>query len=160
MWDMVYNMDAALQQFCANPYLNSVFNHFSQRFKKLDMELEMELKIGDEELPYMELCQILSNGLENAWDASSELPPEKREASIQMRYNKDYLVIRMKNRCKNNLHIEEGNLPKSTKGGSEHGFGLRTIQEAARKLDGEMSCYTKRGTFILDVMIYAEPEHL
>ncbi len=160
MWDMVYNMDAALQQFCANPYLNSVFNHFSQRFKKLDMELEMELKIGDEELPYMELCQILSNGLENAWDASSELPPEKRKASIQMRYNKDYLIIRMKNRCKNNLHIEEGNLPKSTKGGPEHGFGLRTIQEAARKLDGEMSCYTKRGTFILDVMIYAEPEHL
>lgn len=154
MWDMVYDMDASLQQFCANPYLNSVFSHFSQRFKKLEMELELDLKIGDEELPYMELCQILSNGLENAWDASSELPPDKRKISLQMRYNKDYLVIRMKNRCKNNLCIEEGNLPKSTKGGAEHGFGLRTIQEAARKLDGEMTCYTKKGMFILDVMIH------
>ncbi len=160
MWDMVYDMDASLQQFCANPYLNSVFSHFSQRFKKLEMELGLDLKIGDEELPYMELCQILSNGLENAWDASSELPPDKRETSLQMRYNKDYLVIRIKNRCKNNLCIEEGNLPKSTKGGAEHGFGLRTIQEAARKLDGEMTCYTKRGMFILDVMIHIEPRHL
>lgn len=160
MWDMVYDMDASLQQFCANPYLNSVFSHFSQRFKKLEMELELDLKIGDEELPYMELCQILSNGLENAWDASSELPPDKRKISLQMRYNKDYLVIRMKNRCKNNLCIEEGNLPKSTKGGAEHGFGLRTIQEAARKLDGEMTCYTKKGMFILDVMIHIEPRHL
>lgn len=160
MWNMVYDMDASLQQFCANPYLNSVFSHFSQRFKKLEMELGLDLKIGDEELPYMELCQILSNGLENAWDASSELPPEKREASVQMRYNKDYLVIRIKNRCKNNLHIDGENLPHSTKGGPEHGFGLRTIQEAARKLDGEMMCYTKKGMFILDVMIHAEPEHL
>lgn len=160
MWDMVYDMDASLQQFCANPYLNSVFSHFSQRFKKLEMELELDLKIGDEELPYMELCQILSNGLENAWDASSELPPDKRKISLQMRYNKDYLVIRMKNRCKNNLCIEEGNLPKSTKGGAEHGFGLRTIQEAVRKLDGEMTCYTKKGMFILDVMIHIEPRHL
>lgn len=160
MWDMVYDMDASLQQFCANPYLNSVFSHFSQRFKKLEMELELDLKIGDEELPYMELCQILSNGLENAWDASSELPSDKRKISLQMRYNKDYLVIRMKNRCKNNLCIEEGNLPKSTKGGAEHGFGLRTIQEAARKLDGEMTCYTKKGMFILDVMIHIEPRHL
>lgn len=160
MWDMVYDMDASLQQFCANPYLNSVFSHFSQRFKKLEMELELDLKIGDEELPYMELCQILSNGLENAWDASSELPPDKRKISLQMRYNKDYLVIRMKNRCKNNLCIEEGNLPKSTKGGAEHGFGLRTIQEAARKLNGEMTCYTKKGMFILDVMIHIEPRHL
>lgn len=160
MWDMVYDMDASLQQFCANPYLNSVFSHFSQRFKKLEMELELDLKIGDEELPYMELCQILSNGLENAWDASSELPPDKRKISLQMRYNKDYLVIRMKNRCKNNLCIEEGNLPKSTKGGAEHGFGLRTIQEAARKLDGEMTCYTKKGMFILDVMIHIEPRYL
>lgn len=160
MWDMVYDMDASLQQFCANPYLNSVFSHFSQRFKKLEMELALDLKIGDEELPYMELCQILSNGLENAWDASSELPSEKREASVQMRYNKDYLVIRMKNRCKNNLYIEEGNLPKSTKGGPEHGFGLRTIQEAARKLDGDMTCYTKKGMFILDIMIHAGPEHI
>ena len=160
MWDMVYDMDASLQQFCANPYLNSVFSHFSQRFKKLEMELELDLKIGDVELPYMELCQILSNGLENAWDASSELPPDKRKISLQMRYNKDYLVIRMKNRCKNNLCIEEGNLPKSTKGGAEHGFGLRTIQEAARKLDGEMTCYTKKGMFILDVMIHIEPRHL
>lgn len=156
MWDMVYDMDASLQQFCANPYLNSVFSHFSQRFKKLEMELELDLKIGDEELPYMELCQILSNGLENACNALKELDVKDREASVQMKYNKDYLIIRIKNRCRGALHIEKGEIPPTDKKGKDHGFGLITIQEAAKRLDGDMFCYTEKGNFILDVMLRAD----
>lgn len=156
MWDMVYDMDASLQQFCANPYLNSVFSHFSQRFKKLEMELELDLKIGDEELPYMELCQILSNGLENACNALKELDVKDREASVQMKYNKDYLIIRIKNRCRGALHVEKGEIPPTDKKGKDHGFGLITIQEAARRLDGDMFCYTEKGNFILDVMLRAD----
>ncbi len=153
--NMEAEMETVLRPFCANPYLNSVFSHYYQKFQKLGVELRLDIQVGEEALPYMELCQILSNGLENAWEAVRELSPEEREASVQMKYNRDYLIIRMKNKCRSDLSIEKGTVPESSKKEAGHGFGLGTIQEAAGRLDGEMFCYTDKGNFILDVMVRA-----
>ena len=146
-------MDTLLGSFCANPYLNAVFTYFAQKFKELHAEYRTDILIGEEELPYMELCQILSNGLENACDALRELPEEMRKISVQMRYSRDYLVIRMKNRCREGVFVEKGTIPSTEKKEAGHGFGLFTIQQAARRLEGDMSCYTKDGTFVLDVLV-------
>ena len=67
-----------------------------RKFQEIYAEFEMDIRTGDEELPYMGLCQILSNGLENAWDALKALAVEKRKVSVQMKYNRDYLIIRIK----------------------------------------------------------------
>ncbi len=146
-------MEPVLQPFCANIYLNAVFSHYSRKFRKLEMKLHLDIQVGEEELPYMELCQILSNGLENAWEASAELPANEREASVQMKYSRDYLIIRMKNKCREDLTVEKGTVPGSSKREPGHGFGLATIQEAAAALDGEMFAYTDSGNFVLDVMV-------
>ena len=45
----------------------------------------------------MELCQILSNELENACDAMRQLDAGMREVSVQIKYNKVYLLMRIKN---------------------------------------------------------------
>lgn len=151
--DVKTEMDKLLGQFCANPYINAVFVHYFQKFQELGAECRLEIQIGDESLPYMDLCQILSNGLENAYDALKELNDEEREVSVKMRYNRDYLIIRIKNSCQENLHVEKGMVPGTTKGGEEHGFGLLTVQEAAKRLSGEMFCYTEDGSFVLDVLV-------
>ena len=107
----------------------------------------------EEALTYMELCQILSNGLENACDAVRGLEKEKRRVSVHMRYNRNYLLIRIRNRCRDGLYVERGELPATDKEGADHGFGLAAIREAAKRLDGEIFCYTEDGDFILDVMV-------
>lgn len=140
-------------QFCANPYLNAVLLQYSGRLEELGAKCRMNIQVGEETLPYMELCQILSNGLENACDALKELDIEKREISAQMKYSKNYLLIRIRNRCRDDLYVEKGSIPVTNKEGHDHGFGLVTIQEAAEKLGGEMLCYTEDGNFILDVMV-------
>lgn len=145
--------ETVLHPICANYYLNSVFSHYYQRFQKLGVELKMDIQVGEEALPHMELCQILSNGLENAWEELSRLHTKEREASVQMKYNRNYLLIRIRNSCRNDLNVEKGTIPVTDKEGHDHGFGLATIQEAAQRLDGEMLCYTENGNFVLDVMI-------
>lgn len=124
-----------------------------QRFQELEVNLHLDIQVGEEALPYMELCRILSNGLENAWEASAELPARERAASVQMKYSRDYLLIRVKNKCRGDLSVEKGTLPKSNKEEPGHGFGLATIQEAAAALGGEMLAYTDSGNFVLDVMV-------
>ncbi len=151
--DVRTEMDKSLGQFCANPYINAVFVHYVQKFQELGAECRMEIQIGDEALPYMDLCQILSNGLENAYDALKGIPMEGKEVSVKMRYNREYLIIRIKNRCQEEMHVDKGKIPGTTKEGEEHGFGLLTVQEAAKRLGGEMFCYTEDGSFVLDVLV-------
>lgn len=151
--NMESGMETVLRPFCANSYLNSVFNHYSQKFQELEAGLRLDIQVGEEALPYMELCQILSNGLENAWEAVKELSAGEREVSVQMKYKGDYLLIRIKNKCRSDLLVEKGTVPQSGKSEPGHGFGLSTIEEAAKRLDGEMLCYTDNGNFVLDVMV-------
>ncbi len=146
-------MDSLLGQFCANPYINAIFVQFSQKFQEIQADFHMDICIGDEELPYMDLCRILANGLENACDALEALKVQEREISVQMKYSRGYLVIRMRNRCQEDLRVEKGTIPTSSKGGREHGFGLATVKEAAERLGGDMLCYTENHNFVLDVMV-------
>lgn len=151
--NMEAEMEPVLQPICSNVYLNAVFSYYARKFQELDMCLRLDIQIGEEKLPYMELCRILSNALENAWEASAELPVKEREASVQMKYSRDYLLIRIKNKCRRDLTVERDSLPKSGKKEPGHGFGLTSIQEAAAALDGEMFAYTDSGNFVLDAMV-------
>lgn len=146
-------LDIVSAQFCANPYLNAVFSHYAEKMQEIGAEFSTDIKIGEEEQLYMELCQILSNGLENACDALKELPVEKRTVSVKMGYSKNYLLIHIRNQCREDLHVEKGTMPVTDKKGKDHGFGLVTVREAARRLDGDMFCYTENAGFVLDVMI-------
>ena len=145
--------DALLKSYCPNPYINAVFIHFAGKFEEMGAAFQHDIQIGEEKLPYMELCQILSNGLENACDALKGLEKEKRRVSVHMRYNRNYLLIRIRNRCRDDLYVEQGELPATDKEGTDHGFGLAAIKEAAKRLGGEIFCYTENGDFVLDVMI-------
>lgn len=145
--------DALLKPFCANPYINAVFVHYAGKLEKMGAAFQHDIQIGEEELPYMELCQILSNGLENVCDALKEIPEGKRKAAVFMKYKWEYLLIRIKNTCRDDLWVERGTIPATDKDGGGHGYGLATVQEAAGRLQGEMFCYTEDGMFILDVMV-------
>lgn len=146
-------MDTLTGQFCANPYINAVIVHYFGKFEDMGAECRVYIQVGEEELPYMDLCQILSNGLENACDALKGLEKEERKVSVQMRYNRNYLLIQIRNKCRDDLYVEQGEIPATDKEGKDHGFGLPTVKEAAERLDGESFCYTKDGYFILNVMV-------
>lgn len=151
--DVSMEMDSLIGQFCSNPYVNAIFVQYNHKFQEIQADFQQDILIGDEELPYMDLCRILSNGLENAYDELKELDMGEREIFVKMKYSRDYLVIRIKNRCRKDLHVEKGTLPPSSKGGSNHGFGLGTIKESAERLDGDMLCYTEKQYFVLDVLV-------
>lgn len=146
-------IDTCMGQYCANPYINAVLGSYSQKFEQIGVELKLDIQIGDEQLPHMELCQLLSNGLENARDALCELPQEQREAFVRMVYNKNHLIIRLKNSCSSDLYVEKGTLPGTSKRGADHGFGLSTMLESAQKIGGDLMCYTEEGSFIVDVLV-------
>lgn len=138
---------------CTDPYLNAQLAHYVQKFHALGVDLAVDIRLGEGALPYTEVCSIVSNALENAWEESRILAPNLRSASVKMKHSRDYLVIRLRNRCRDGLVVERGTIPHTNKEGKDHGLGLRSIRETAQKLGGDMTCYTENGDFVLDVML-------
>lgn len=103
-----------------------------------------------------ELSTLSGQFCANPYLALKELVQEKRAVLLQMKYNGNYLLMRLRNRCREDFYVEKGTLPGTDKEGQDHGFGLLTIQEAVQRLDGEMFCYTENENFVLDVMLSRE----
>jgi len=150
---MEESLDSLQQYFCVNQYINSVISYYYGKLKDVGLVLKTDIRINGGDLPYMEICQILTNGLENALDEINRLQTEEKEVSLQVRYKQDYLIIRIKNTCRKELLVKKGEIPHTSKNGTEHGFGLKSIKEAAEHLNGEAFCYTEEGNFVLDVML-------
>lgn len=83
---------------------------------------------------------VISNLMDNAIRAAAEaLPPE---VHVRIRKTTDEYLISVCNRVQQNLEIEDGRLPATTKKESGHGMGLVNVQEILRKYGAEytVSC--------------------
>lgn len=150
---MEQERDFSWGQFCQNTYINATVAYYDRKLEELHAKRWIGLRIGEEALPHMEICRILANGMENACDELGALAQDDREMSVHMQYNREHLLIRIRNRCQEGRYVERGKLPETDKEGRGHGYGLRSVQEDAERLSGDMECYTENGYFVLDVII-------
>lgn len=150
---MEQETDSGWGQFSRNPYINATAAYYDRKLEELHAKRRIDIRIGEEALPHMEICRILANGMENACDELGALAKEDREMSVHMQYNREHLLIRIRNRCRKGRYVEQGKLPETDKEGQGHGYGLRSMQEDVERLSGDMACYTEKGYFVLDVMI-------
>ena len=150
---MEQETDSGWGQFSQNPYINATAAYYDRKLEELHAKRRIDIRIGEEVLPHMEICRILANGMENACDELGALAQEDREMSVHMQYNREHLLIRIRNRCRKGRYVEQGKLPETDKEGQGHGYGLRSMQEDVERLSGNMACYTDNGYFVLDVMI-------
>ena len=150
---MEQEMDSGWGQFCQNSYINATVAYYDRKLEELHAKRWIDIRIGEEALPHMEICRILANGMENACDELGALAQDDREMSVHMQYNREHLLIRIRNRCRKGRYVEQGKLPETDKEGQGHGYGLRSMQEDVERLSGDMACYTENGYFVLDAII-------
>lgn len=88
---------------------------------------------------------ILNNALSNAIEAiererrNAENPRESSYISLSSEHRKNMYLIEIANNCEENLEIDKtSGLPRTSKDGEGHGFGLTAIRHAARKYLGDM----------------------
>ena len=101
-----------------------------------------------------DICAVLSNLLDNAIEASEKVLRGEREVRLVMRRIHQFLMIRVENRCINQSLEAEG-LPKTSKADSAaHGWGLRSVNNVARKYGGTLTCSLEEGVFRTDVLLF------
>lgn len=101
----------------------------------------------------MEIYSLFGNALDNALESCMKVTdPEKRVISLKAAARGEMVVLHVENFYENAPTMVNG-MPLTTKAGSGHGFGLRSIQNTAEKYGGIASVQLADGLFKLTVML-------
>lgn len=101
----------------------------------------------------MEIYSLFGNALDNALESCSKVSePEKRVISLKAALRGDMVVLHVENFFDEELTMVDG-MPRTTKKGSGHGFGLRSIQQIAEKYRGLASVQASGNIFKLTVFM-------
>lgn len=141
--------------YCKDPAVNAVLASKEQIFKESKITFRHKIDI-QEELPFEkpDICAMFANALDNAAEAIKKeaLPEEKRWISLESRFQKGMFVLSVKN--PSSVKVTEGKLPDTGKRDRKnHGVGLKSIQEAVKRYQGNMELHTENGIFELFLWI-------
>ena len=105
----------------------------------------------------VDMCIILSNALDNAIEANQTIDdPDGRYIKLKMYGNGSYTVISVTNPTDKIPVKSSGNSYITSKKDNEnHGFGLKSIENTAKKYDGEMLTKCEDSVFTLVIKLNA-----
>ena len=133
--EVIHTSDkTALQRYCKNNIVNLILSSHEGEMKKKQITFQYTIQIPEKlRISDVDLTALLSNGLENAIHAVSDLPMPKRIIRLDMHMNHDKLLISLKNTYAIKPQIIDG-LPYTSEAG--HGFGTKSIWYVAEKQNG------------------------
>ena len=102
----------------------------------------------------MDLCTIFGNTLDNAIEASRQVPdPAARYIALRGARAAGQAIVTITNACVSVPRIDDV-LPRTTKEGGSHGFGLKNVWRTVKKYGGFLALDTKtEGRFCLSVLL-------
>ena len=104
-----------------------------------------------------EIYSLFGNALDNALEAVTKIEdPARRMITLKSNTRGGMVVLQVENTFAGDMTLSDDALPHTTKTGSGHGFGLRSIQRIAEKHGGMMSLRTEDGVFKLSVVMRGE----
>ncbi len=145
-------LTGAVQNYCENHTANVIVGYYAGKVEEKHIEFTCQIDLP-EGVPgnTMDLSVLLGNALENALEAC-EAVEERKYIELRMRYEKDKLLLCIKNSYKNPLQIRNGEL-LSHKQEAGHGLGIKSIRRVVKKYDGYCNYYGERGEFVLQIVL-------
>ena len=143
--------ETVMTVYSKNEMINSILSIYDDRFRNDGISLCCDIAVS-ETLPCPEIafCAILSNALENAMHALSEIDTPRKWASLSISNKGSHLLLRLENPVDKVPTFVDG-IPVSTKEG--HGIGSKSIVYYVEQLNGQCHFSAANGTFVMRVII-------
>lgn len=100
-----------------------------------------------------DICTVFGNALENAVAYEETVPEvQSRRIRVEVAGVYDFLRILVENDFEGTLEMK-GGLPRSTKDGTLHGYGLKSVRCVVEKYGGAMNIQAGDGAFRLRILL-------
>ena len=141
-----------------NPLLDSILSKKYEDAAKQGVTVYFDL-CDLKYLPFdsTDMVIVLSNLLDNATRAAAEaLPPE---VYVRIRKTPEEYLISVRNRVAEDVDVEDGRLPVSTKKESGHGMGIANVRQVLQKYGAEYAVSCRERWFRFTCSIPVVPTH-
>ena len=129
----------------ADAILNSKLSLAAEKKIRIKAEAKIPVALTTSEL---DLAIIIGNLLDNAIEATSELPEEERLIRLYMEMKGNFLYLALTNTAKGQ---KKRNF-RTTKG-EGHGLGLERVDAAVKKCGGYLTRASEDGAFSTEIML-------
>lgn len=141
----------SVKRFCDNEAVNLICSSFVDKAAQLGVELTIRARLPEVlSISDTELCAILSNGLENALHAASQMEDSARWMELYCSIKRNQLLIEIKNPYAGSITMEDG-LPMTDEPG--HGYGCRSIRAIVLQHGGLYTFSPENGVFTLQIVL-------
>lgn len=134
--------------------IDSIINYKFTKAEEIGISIDSEIAIPyDVTFKGNDLVAILGNLLDNAIEATSQAGNKYIKFNIE--YDKGTVLIVLKNSFNGNLNIS-GDSYKTTKQdvSAMHGIGLKSIESAVKKYNGEMKTSHTKNEFSVKIILF------
>ena len=139
-----------LEHFCNIDTVNYVLSDYASKCEAEKIPFLFDVTLDSIHVDEVSFCSILSNGLDNAFNAQMMLPPAQRKIKLMLKYSDGRLLISIKNPCARKIIFSDG-LPVSDKKG--HGYGTQSIRFLTERLGGNCQFSLQNDVFILRIIL-------
>ncbi len=128
--------DSSLLCSSKNFIIDSIVNFKLQNLEEQGVNLTVDV-FAPKELNMLayDLTIILANILDNAVTATLE-GEKNRFISLRINYNKNYLIIALRNSYSGVLNIQNGELKSTKQAKTNHGIGIKNVKQAVERYGG------------------------
>ena len=119
------------------------------REKQIDFSAVVDFH-GIDFLEPLDISTIFGNAIDNAIEASENLPEYKRLITVRAERVRDMLIITVENNTAPGNHLVEGTTKKDR---FTHGFGIPNIKKAVEKYGGQCSFQQEERMYRLKILI-------
>ena len=140
-----------LQRFCSNEFVNAVLTKYDDKCKLNHVEFKTEVETAVL-LPCPELGYsiMLDNALENAFEATKQLPMGERYIHLSLKQKNSKLLLSLKNTYATTPNFVD-DVPVSSEAG--HGIGTQSIIYNCNKLGGQCKFSLEHNLFVLQIIV-------
>ncbi len=135
--------------------VDAVLNYEAEVAKHQNTEVKLSVSVpSDMDVNDTILCGVLGNAMDNAIDAGTHLPAERRRIELLMKVEKHNLFIEVKNRFDGVVAYSGGRLLSRKEDSRNHGIGIRVMEEMIRRVNGTLETFWDEEWFTLRIVIY------
>ncbi|MCD8382121.1 MAG: ATP-binding protein [Clostridiales bacterium] len=139
---------------CGNWVLNAILNMENAKAQEMGVVLDPVVAVP-ETLPFREvdLCNLLSNVIDNAMEACVAEHTEKPVVSIVLRLEQDYLYGKIVNPTKKSQAFLEHPVTTTKEDQLHHGKGMSIVRSIVQKYNGHMSNQIEDNMFRVEFLL-------
>ncbi len=101
----------------------------------------------------MDIYSLFGNALDNAMEATEQLPAEQRFIHLSIRHAGKMVAIHVENPYQGTLSMD-GGIPRTTKADKQcHGFGMASIRHIVARYGGDLQIRAQDGLFCLNILL-------